>query len=191
MASKEVAGKYLLFAKIANCSYTIANNDRNANFGITGSQESLNVFSLNEPAAAAGRLVFDVENLFTIKRIKINSDGAPGLQAGTQHYAGEFDLEMVFDDGDGNIYAYDSVHIRIPNFNEWNDVNLTFTPSKRLNPNHKTAQYVTLSVNPTGCAFYCDDFNVQSDYEGEGVNVSILMEVETAGVVCQTNGVIF
>lgn len=30
-----------------------------------------------------------------------------------------------------------------------------------------------------------------SIYEGEGVNVSILMEVETAGVVCQTNGVIF
>ncbi len=32
---------------------------------------------------------------------------------------------------------------------------------------------------------------IQTDYEGEGVNVSILMEVETAGVVCQTNGVIF
>ena len=32
---------------------------------------------------------------------------------------------------------------------------------------------------------------IQSDYEGEGVNVSILMEVETAGVVCQSNGVIF
>jgi len=27
--------------------------------------------------------------------------------------------------------------------------------------------------------------------EGEGMNVSILMEVETAGVVCQSNGVIF
>ena len=35
-------------------------------------------------------------------------------------------------------------------------------------------------------------FYIQSDYLGEGVNVSLIMEVEDSnGVVCQTNGVIF
>lgn len=189
----DVNAKYMLFAKIANCSYTIANNDRNANFGITGAQQSLNVFALNQPAGAAGRLVFGVEGDFTIKRIKLRSNGAPGLQPGTQHYAGEFDLQMVFDDGDGNIYPYDSIHVRIPEFNTWNDVNLTLKPYKKMSaPLHDSAQYVTLSIEPTGAAFYCDDFNVQTDYEGEGVNLSLIMEVEDSnGVVCQTNGVIF
>ena len=33
---------------------------------------------------------------------------------------------------------------------------------------------------------------IQTDYEGEGVNLSLIMEVEDSnGVVCQTNGVIF
>lgn len=189
----DVNAKYMLFAKIANCSYTIANNNRNANFGITGAQKSLNVFALNQPAGAAGRLVFGVEGDFTIKRIKLRSDGAPGLQPGTQHYAGEFDLQMVFDDGNGNIYPYDSIHVRIPEFNTWNDVNLTLKPYKKMSaPVHDSAKYVTFSIEPTGAAFYCDDFNVQSDYVGQGVNLSLIMEVEDSnGVVCQTNGVIF
>ena len=68
---------------------------------------------------------------------------------------------------------------------------MTLKPYKRMSaPVHD--KYVTLSIEPTGAAFYCDDFNVQTDYEGEGVNLSLIMEVEDSnGVVCQTNGVIF
>ena len=32
---------------------------------------------------------------------------------------------------------------------------------------------------------------IQSDYDGEGVNVSILMEIETAGLFVKSNGVEF
>ena len=187
---KTIMGKYFIFAKVADCSHTLANNDRNANFGISGAQKLLDVYSLGEPDEAAGRLVFPVDGNINIKRLRINTDGAPGLQAGTQHFAAEFNLDAAIDDS-GTIYKYDSVLIRATNFNTWFDCNLTLTPSKRRG-GHTSAQYVGLSVNPTGCKFYCDDFNIQSDYEGEGVNISIEMEIDAAaGVVSQSNGWLF
>ena len=190
MSTKTIQGKYFIFAKIADASHTFANNDRNANFGITGSQAYLNLYALGEPSEAAGRLFFNVENKVTIKRIKINPDGAYGLQKGTLHYAAEFDLQAAFDDS-GTFHAYDEAHVRIPNWGVWYDVNIMLEPYKRKDSQHQDAQYVTLSIDPATCALYCDDYNLQTAYVGESVVPSLEFEIETAGVTAQSNGWVF
>lgn len=190
MASKTIQGKYLLFAKIADASHQFANNDRNANFGISGSQAYLNLYALGEPSEASGRLFFNVENKVTIKRIKINPDGASELQKAPLHYAAEFDLQAAYEDT-GTFYAYDEVHLRLPNWGTWYDVNITLEPYKRKDPLNQDAEYVTLSINPATCAFYCDDYNLQAAYIGESVVPSLEFEIETAGVTAQSNGWVF
>lgn len=188
--AKQIQGKYFLQAKIP-VSYTLTGANRQGAFGLNDITE-LVVDSINAPSIA-NRVVFPVEHTVTIKRVRIVANGGPGIQVGVNHYAGQFVLSMARDDGDGNIIIYDECPVIIPNWGEWYDINMILRPYKRTGGD-TSAEFVGMAIDKTLDAlamFYVDDFNLQEDFVGEGVSPIMQMEIETAGLVCYSNGVWF
>lgn len=189
MAAQEIQGKYLLYCFITNSSYTLTGADRAGNFGITGTAQELDVEAISANNANPA-IVCNIENLLTIKRIKIEANGGPGIQAGVNHFAAKFDLMLGRDDGNGNFVVYDKRKVNIPNWGEWFDLNLTLKPWKKLY-NDSTFNFLAFSIDPATAAFYVDDFNIQSDYVGQGITPILYMEAETAGIYIKSTGDIF
>ena len=152
----------------------------------------IGVESINAPAVS-NRVVFPVENIVTIKRVRIVANAGPGIQAGVNHYAGQFILSMARDDGEGNVTKFDECPVIIPNWGEWYEINMNLKPFKRTGGD-TTAEFVGMAVDKTLdtlAMFYVDDYNIQEDYIGRGITPILQMEVETAGLVCSSNGVWF
>lgn len=188
--AKKIQGKYFLQADIPT-SYILTGADRAGSMGLNDLTE-LVVESINAPAVS-NRVVFPVESNVTIKRVRLVANGGPGIQGGVNHYAGQFILSMATDDGEGNVTKFDEFPVIIPNWGEWYDINMVLRPFKRTGGN-STAQFVGMAIEKTLDAlamFYVDDFNIQDDYIGQGVTPILQMEIETAGLVCQSNGVWF
>lgn len=188
--AKQIQGKYFLQAKIP-ISYTLTGANRQGAFGLNDITE-LVVDSINAPSVA-NRVVFPVEHIVTIKRVRIVANGGPGIQVGVNHYAGQFVLSMARDDGDGNIIIFDECPVIIPNWGEWYDINMILRPYKRTGGD-TSAEFVGMAIDKTLdtlAMFYVDDFNLQADFVGEGVSPILQMEIETAGLVCSSNGVWF
>lgn len=184
----EIQGKYLLFAHINNAAYTLTGADRAANFGITGAQAELFVkaISANDSSAA---VVCNIESEIRIKRVKIEANGGPGIQAGINHLAAQFDLQLSREDS-GNFIKYDSRKVTIPQWGEWFDLNLVLRPFKKID-NDSQFDYLGWSIDPATAAFYVDDYNIQADYIGQGITPFLFMEVEAPGLYLRTNGRIF
>lgn len=189
MASQEIQGKYLLYCFILNASYTLTGADRAGNFGITGAQNEIEVDALSannqNPA-----IVCNVENELTIKRIKIEANGGPGIKAGVNHLAAQFQLQLVRKDADNNIVKFDSTQVNIPEWGEWFDLNLVLRPYKRIDGN-RNFDFLWFSIVPSTSHFYVDDYNIQADYINQGITPVLYMEVETAGLYIASNGQIF
>lgn len=188
--AKQIQGKYFLQAKLPG-SYTLTGADRVASMG-ANDLTYIGVESINAPAVS-NRVVFPVENIVTIKRVRIVANAGPGIQAGVNHYAGQFILSMARDDGEGNVTKFDECPVIIPNWGEWYEINMTLKPFKRTGGD-TSAEFVGMAVDKTVdtlAMFYVDDYNIQEDYIGQGITPILQMEVETAGLVCSSNGVWF
>lgn len=188
MASQEIQGKYFLFSHINNVSYTLTGNDRAANFGITGGQSELLVKAITANDSNAA-VVCNIENDFIIKRVKLEANGGPGIQTGVNHFAAQFDLQLAREDN-GNFIRYDQRKVNIPNWGEWYDLNLVLRPYKKID-NDSQFDFLGFSIDPATCSFYVDDYNIQSDYIGQGITPHLFMEVEAPGLYLRSNGKIF
>lgn len=188
--AKQIQGKYFLQTKISS-SYTLTGADRQGSFGLNDLTQ-LVVESINAPGVS-NRVVFPVEHVVTIKRVRIVANGGPGIQGGVNHYAGQFILSMARDDGDGNITKFDECPVIVPNWGEWYDINMVLRPFNRTGGD-TTAEFVGMAIEKsldTLAMFYVDDFNIQEDFVGQGITPILQMEIETAGLVCSSNGVWF
>ncbi len=187
--AKQIQGKYFIQADIPT-AYTLTGADRVASFGLNDITE-LGVDSINAPSLS-NRIVFPVESNVTIKRVRLVANAGPGIQGGVNHNAGQFILSMVKNDGEGNLTKFDECPVIIPNWGEWYDINMTLKPYKRTGGD-TTAEFVGMAIEKVLnlAMFYVDDFNLQEDYVGQGITPILQMEIETAGLVCQSNGVWF
>lgn len=188
--AKQIQGKYFLQSKIP-ISYTLTGANRQGAFGLNDITE-LVVDSINAPSVA-NRVVFPVEHVVTINRVRLVANGGPGIQVGVNHYAGQFVLSMASNDGEGNVTKFDECPVIIPNWGEWYDINMILRPFKRTGGD-SSAEFVGVAIEKTLntlAMFYVDDFNIQEDFVGEGVAPILQMEIETAGLVCSSNGVWF
>lgn len=181
-----IQGKYNLFA-ILKAGYTLTGNDRAGTFAVSTDGE-LNVKCATAPSYA-DTVVLNVENEIKIKKIRLVPNGAPGIKAGLSHFAGEFNLQAVTDDGEGNIDVYDETFVHVMQWSEWLDVNFTLKPFKRKD--NGDAEFVGLMVPVANSVFYVDDYNIQEYYVGQGLQPILEMEIETAGLYLRTNGVLF
>ena len=188
--AKQIQGKYFLQADIPT-SYSLTGENRSASMGLNDITELI-VLSINAPGVS-NRVYFPVEHVVTIKRVRIVANGGPGIQGGVNHFAGQFILSMARDDGEGNVTKFDECPVIIPNWGEWYDINMILRPYNRTGGD-TSAEFVGMAIEKTLdslAMFYIDDYNIQDDFVGQGITPILQMEIETAGLVCSSNGVWF
>lgn len=190
-----VAGNYIVSAPLS-VQYTFTGNDRAANFNAVNETLSLSCTSESTGSFALGCY----NNNIKIKRVKLISAGAPGLQRNETDIAGRFYLQLFLKDADNNSVSLDSVMFKINNWNEWEDVNYIlrpfknykpykdFTPSSGWENQHRPVSFEILS---NGSKFALDDFNLQADYVGQKFTPVVQLEIDTSGMIGATQYNIF
>ena len=179
-----IAGIYTISAPL-NAQYTLTGADRAATFSINAPDAPLNLSCTSSSTSVYVAAMYDT--VINIKRVRLVSAGAPGLQRNEQAAAANFILAARALDENLNYQTLDSVVIKIGNWNEWQNVDFDLRPSKtacnfsasQINQ-HKPVDLFALYQNS---GFHCDDYNLQAAYIGETFTPVLELEIETAGMV--------
>lgn len=180
---ERIAGIYNLSLVIQNAQYTFTDNDRDATF----SPSSPNVLAsaacsqLNLQAYALPR--YEAE--LVIKRARIISSGAPGMQAPEGKRAAQIALTLKSAD---LADTFCTSFLKIQKWNEWTEINArlkpfefknhTFTPSEIAR--HKPVYFCIDYMNTY---FNVDDFNLQAAYAGQTTTPILELEIDTSGMI--------
>jgi hypothetical protein len=182
-----IQGKYTLIAKV-QAAGTLEDANRNVTFSVTAPADAALIPDcLNKPINAVGYSVINSQYDVTIKRIRLNANGAPGAKHAPNYYAGVFNLILGHKELDDSITEYATAEIKIPEWGEWYELNLKLCPYKYdLGPvNDYCGFYIDVDNN----IFRIDCLNLDSAFEGLGVTPWLEMEIETAGVTASSNGI--
>lgn len=195
MNNKPIKGKYNILSVPAFTSgYTFTGSNRDAEI----SPDSAFMLSvLTGDYSPDYGLELDVnfiyENLINIKRIRVNSKGAPGLQS-SAFCAAQLFINVICgrlgqkkDETPGDVLC--TFGVIIPRWNEWVNTSLCIKPFEN-DVNIDKSQYDLIEGKLPVCfgtlsesEFKIDDYNVQSAYIGESFTPSIEFEIETAGTI--------
>ena len=185
----KVQGLYTLRAQLYNKAATLAggggvlyeftNNDRAADIGSPYrcdldfiQQDTLSIDSYS------GLRRFVSKNKLLIKRARLVTPGAPGLQPSPGEHAARFLLNSYADDGNGNETHGNTIQIKLDFFNEWQDFNVWFDNFNIVSVDGTYKFYM-----PSGYwNLNVDDFNLQSVYEGEKLFAFLELEIDTLGL---------
>ena len=138
---------------------------------------------------------FEYNNLIKIKRVRVDSVGAPGLQRpynGSYGYAARIHAEFLTTDG--NNTALEDFILRVPNYNTWYDSELVIRPfasNTPPDPDPYNRRIIVLNILQSGTTFNYDGYNMSAVYVGENWNPVVNIEVETSGVYDSLTGVLF
>lgn len=182
-----IQGKYTLVAKV-KASGTLEADNRNIIFSVADAENAaLYPDCLNAPKLAAGYTVFNAQRDVTIKRIRLIANGAPEAKHAPNYYAGEFDLILGKKELDDSITPYDTAKIKIPEWGEWYELNLTLSPyNYKLGP---IGEYCGFYIDVENNAFRIDGLNLADAFQDMGVTPWLEMEMQTAGVFASSNGI--
>ena len=183
MQPKKIKGVYTLRADVSALinGYTFTNANRNAL--LTAGADFIANFDCTEiQNPIYTKISFISNNNLRIKKARIVTNGAPGLQSSINYRAANFyligrSLEDVTSDNVGTIF------FAIDYFNEWQDLDIEFIPEK-VNENYY------LSVEHNYSRLTIDDYNLQSAYEGETFKSFLELQIDTAGILDQNGGVV-
>lgn len=182
-------GKYTLIAEV-QAAGTLDADSRNITFSVS-ENEKADLFPdcLNMPKEAVGYAVFNSQTDITIKRIRLNANGAPEAKHAPNYYAGVFNLIVGNREADETITKYDWARIKIPEWGEWYELNLTLRPY-----NYKSGpvdEFCTFYIDIENNVFRVDGLNLADAFQGMGVTPWLEMEIQTAEVVASSNGFVF
>lgn len=176
----KVQGKYLVrFAPDMN-SWTLSDNSRNESR--SPSDQDLNVVLLSG-LYAGNNLYFERSSILKIKRVYLESNGAPGLKAPLNGSAGT--VKINFTAVTTGAESMGGVSLVFSDFNKWYDVDTVVNPSIGNYPDF--SQYTNgiqpykMAISSQG-SFNYDGYNLSSDYVGQEFTPRVIMEIETAGV---------
>lgn len=186
----KIQGFYSLRAQLYNKGATIdgggvlyefTNNDRNADIGSSYRCE-LN-FIQQDTFIDNGLRKFLAKNKLLIKRARLITPGAPGLQPSPGERAALLLLQSYADDGNGNETEGNSIQIKLDYFNEWRELNVWFENFSIVSGDgtykfKMPSGYWNLNV---------DDYNLQSAYENETLYAFLELEIDTAGLLNGSN----
>lgn len=186
----KIQGFYSLRAQLYNKAatldgggvlYEFTNNDRNADVGSSYRCE-LN-FIQQDTFIDNGVRRFLAKNKLLIKRARLITPGAPGLQPSPGERAALLLLQSYADDGAGNETEGNSIQIKLDFFNEWRELNIWFENFNIVSGDgtykfKMPSGYWNLSV---------DDYNLQSAYENEPLYAFLELEIDTAGLLNGSN----
>ncbi len=174
---KLIKGKYILRASLSDLvdGYTFTNDDRAAVLQPAADfLLNLSCDDIDRPINTTVSLIS--ENRLNVLAARIITSGAPGLQraidaskAATILLVGRSEYDITSESLGGFTFGIDD-------FNEWQDVGVSFLP-KKVNDNYY------LSVDHAYSRITVDDYNLQSAYEGETFNAFLELMIDTAGVL--------
>ena len=176
-----VQGKYLVSFSPDMNTWNLSDNSRNESRAPADQDLSVNLLS---GLYAGNYLYFERNNVLRIKRVMLESNGAPGLQAPLKGFAGivKVNLKAVttLEEGCG-AFALD-----IPNYNTWYDVDtivkaFTTDPAPDYSARADKLQPYKMTISNQGFFAY-DGYNLSSGYVGQEFQPRVLMELDTAGV---------
>lgn len=177
----EIRGKYVVYSFLP-ITYALTGENRQGRFAFDDTQDEITLKAQNSPGEPVYGVQLVCQNDVTIKRARIVPRGGAGLLASPGTLAGQLFLKAYTYDTDSNRIILDSVHLDFLQWGEWENVNAVLKPYK----NTGSAEYLPgeCGVFISGAAekFTADDFNIQDDFVGQGVQALLEMEIETVGL---------
>ena len=179
----DIRGKYVVYSFLP-ITYTLMGENRQGRFSFNEEQDEIMLKAQNTPSEPVYGVQLLVQNNTTIKRARIVPRGGSGLLASPGTLAGQLFLNAYTKDTEENRITLDSVHLDFLQWGEWENVNAVLRP-------YKNTGGVSVENLPGACSlfisgaagkFTADDFNVQEDFIGQGVQALLEMEIETAGL---------
>lgn len=200
-----VAGKYSIYCKLpfgndgTAAAYQFTGNDRDANFTASIPDKILETVCTSSDLAG-GFAAFAHNADLIILRARLNAEGAPGLQNSPDKFAGRFYLSIIkyitgIDPDSGNLgQELDTLKLSFKHWGEWTEINGRLKPYKTDTnwsslPNWQ--RLCRLGFKYQNCIFTCDDFNLQEDFVGQDLGVSLELEIDAPGIYSSNDGSIY
>ena len=177
----EIRGKYSVYSFLP-ITYTLTGNDRQARFAFDDTQDKIILKAQNAPSEPVYGVQLVTENDVTIKRARIVPRGGAGLLASPGTLAGQLFLNACTYDTEENRITLDYVHLDFLQWGEWENVNAVLTPYRNIGGAENLPRDCSLFISDAAGKFTADDFNIQDDFVGQGVQALLEMEIETAGL---------
>ena len=178
----DIRGKYVIYSFLP-ITYTLTGENRQGRFAFDDTHDEITLKAQNAPSEPVYGVSIVSENDITIKRARIVPRGAAGLLASPGTLAGQLFLNAYTKDTEENRITLDYVHLDFLQWGEWENVNAILKP-------YKNAEFLPvplpgtcdLFISRAAAKFTADDYNIQDDYVGQGVQALLEMEIETAGL---------
>jgi hypothetical protein len=177
----EIRGKYVVYSFLP-ITYSLTGNNRQARFTFDDTQDEITLKAQNAPSEPVYGVQLISQNDITIKRARIVPRGGAGLLASPGTLAGQLFLNAYTYDTDSNRITLDSIHLDFLEWGEWENVNAVLKPYKNTGVAEPFPGSCDLFISGAASKFTADDFNIQADYVGQGVQALLEMEIETAGL---------
>lgn len=177
----DIRSKYVVYSFLP-ITYTLTGNDRQARFTFDDTQDQIRLKAQNAPSEPVYGVGLISNNDITIKRARIVPRGGAGLLASPGTLAGQLFLNAYTIDTDNNRITLDSVHLDFLQWGEWENVNAVLKPYKNTGSAEPLPGACDLFISGATSKFTADDFNIQADFVGQGVQALLEMEIETAGL---------
>lgn len=177
----DIRGKYVIYSFLP-ITYTLAGDNRQARFTFDDTQDEITIKAQNAPSEPVYGVRFVTQNDVTIKRARIVPRGGAGLLASPGTLAGQLFLNAYTIEPDETRKTLDSVHLDFLQWGEWENVNAILKPYKNRGGAETIPETCGLYISGAAAKFTADDFNIQDDYIGQGVQALLELEIETAGL---------
>ena len=158
--------------------YTYANNARTASVTLSQDQNMVLLLKAGALGDYAAQTTFKPNKKLTIKRARLVTPGSEGIASANGYNAGYIYFTPYDYTDTGSVYG-----MTITKYNEWEDVNLEVDGSS-LNSDWTLKLYSAYNDNGRTMAteLRVDDYNLQSAYEGQKLQVWLELEVEADGI---------
>lgn len=177
----DIRGKYVVYSFLP-ITYTLTGENRQGRFSFDDTHDEIRLKAQNAPSEPVYGVSLLCQNDINIKRARIVPRGGSGLLASPGTLAGQLFLNAYTYDADSNRKTLDYVHLDFLQWGEWENVNAVLRPYKNVGNVETLPGSCDIFISGAAAKFTADDFNVQDDFIGQGVQALLEMEIETAGL---------
>lgn len=177
----EIRGKYVVYSFLP-ITYTLTGKTRQGRFAFDDTQDEIILKAQNAPSEPVHGVQLVTENDVTIKRARIVPRGGAGLLASPGTLAGQLFLNAYMKYADDSRVTLDSVHLDFLQWGEWENANAVLKPYNNRGNVEDLPRACSVFISGAAEKFTADDFNVQEDFIGYGVQALLELEIETAGL---------
>ena len=158
--------------------YTYANNARTASVTLSQDQNMVLLLKAGALGDYAAQTTFKPNKKLIIKRARLVTPGSEGIASANGYNAGNIYFTPYDYTDTGSVYG-----MTITKYNEWEDVNLEVDGTS-LNSDWTLKLYSAYNDNGNtrSTELRVDDYNLQSAYAGQKLQVWLELEVEADGI---------